>query len=162
MQKEGIIKCRPCSGTFILYSALLLWMSLIWFLGYQEFENPGDIIGWMCVHIFWFLTGMTLILLSIYKWDVPIYIGDEGILQKRKKEMVFFRYDEIQDVKLVRFYWDRFHGYALKVFMEDDIIRIKVGKGLKCYDAFMRHCTNAEVITSIYKQMDDRGLCRNR
>ncbi len=162
MVKNGMKKCRPLGGTYILYGALSLWLFLIWFCGYQQFENAKDIIIWLCIHAFWFLLGMVLILLSIYVWDVPIYIGEEGILRKRKKGVLFIRYEEIQAVQLTRFHWDRVHTYALKLHTDDEIIWIKVGEGLKCYDAFMKCCTNNEIIDCINKQMDNKGLCKNR
>lgn len=154
-QTDGMIKCRPCGANFLLAGGFSLFMFFLSLLAVQEFETTNEVIGWLCFDSFWLVTGMGFIFWSI-KWDTPVYIGSEGMLQKRKKEMIYIPYKDIREAKIVRFSWDRVHGYMLKVFTDQGTIRIKVG--LKCYETFMKYCSNEELIQSIKKQWKDRGF----
>ena len=84
-QTDGMIKCRPCGANFLLAGGFCLFMFFLLLLAVQEFETTNEVIGWLCFDSFWLVTGMGFIFWSI-KWDTPVYIGSEGMLQKRKKK----------------------------------------------------------------------------
>lgn len=146
---------RPFGRYLLIFGILYICFACLFICHIGEFEDNVSKIIWCVFCFFFFLVGVIATLLSELRWDAPVYIGTEAIVQKRPKRMICIQYDEIQNVKLL--FFESHPGYVLRVYGKDGVITMRLNK---CFECFMDHCTNQEILAKIKVQMDKRGLIR--
>lgn len=153
MMNKKLNKFRPLVGYFTMLGTIVVALSVMAFLLLVEIEIYEERIVWACIAFFLFIVGVSLIILSVLYWDAPVYINDNAVIQKRGKRTTCIQYEEIRKVQLRYCYCHM--GYLLKVHSDDGKITMRL---FKCFECFMSHCTNTDIVKTIKKLMDDKNI----
>lgn len=158
MKDEQFQKFRPLMGRLIVggIAEIILSVFLTCLCIYRPIDKCAERTVVICIIVCVFLYGIKTILVSVYKWDATVYIGDKGMMQKQWNNMVVISYDAIREVKVVYSYAHMEH--LLEIYGDEGVIVMRL---FRCFDCFMKRCTNTEVIKEINKQMDARGIIRD-
>ena len=155
MLKSKVMKFRPCNGRSISFSGLTFMLFFITTIGIlPNVEGEDKNIDFLFAIIF-FVLHVLFVLYSLLKLNSPICLDENKIVQKQFGKIISIEYNKISNAKLSFAYYIR-APYAIKVYENNKRIMFEIGS--KCFDEFMKYCTNVEVKNKIESLLKAKGI----
>ena len=153
--KRKNMKYRPCIGRTISLSILSFMLFFVTIAGiFPSVEREYKNIVFFII-IFFFILHVLLLIYSLLKLNSPICLDESKISQKQYGKEIEIYYAYISNVKLSFAYYGR-APYAIKIYDNKKMIMFEITS--KCFDEFMKYCTNVEVKKKIESLLREKEI----
>ena len=153
--ENQVKKYRPCIGrtiSFSILSFMLFFLMIVRILTSVEGEEKNIVFFFI---IIFFVLHVLFVLYSLLKLNSPICLDENKIVQKQFGKIISIEYNKISNAKLSFAYYIR-APYAIKVYENNKRIMFEIAS--KCFDEFMKYCTNVEVKKKIESLLREKEI----